>query len=204
MSISIDGFVAGPNHELDWIFKTMDEHVGSWQVENISQAGAHLMGTRTYYDMVSYWPSSTEPVAAPMNAIPKIVFSKKGGVDVTRGLNPTPGLKDAMKNKPVSQTTIENIGNWAETKVIVGDLKEGIQQLKQESGKSLIAHGGASFAQSLVATGLIDEYHLLVHPAALGKGMALFAELPAPLDLQLIRSMTFPSGAIAKMYRPVK
>lgn len=76
MQVSVDGFVAGPNGELDWIFKTMDSGATAWIVERLWKAGVHIMGSHTYQDMAAYWPSSTEPFAAPMNEIPKIVFSQ--------------------------------------------------------------------------------------------------------------------------------
>jgi dihydrofolate reductase len=203
MSISIDGFVGGPNSQIDWIFKSMNENVEAWVVESLWQAGVHIMGSRTYYDMISYWPTSTEPIAAPMNAIPKVVFSKKGDVDVTSGLHTTPGLQDAMKQRPVKPPAAENLGNWADTRVAAGDLKEEILKLKNESGKDILAHGGAGFAKSLVGSGLVDEYQLLVHPVALGTGLPLFAALRTPLDLRLIRVTTFPdSGVLGKIYTP--
>ena len=78
MSVTIDGFVGGPNGELDWIFQTLGEDATAWTMDHLSQAGAHLMGRRTFHDMAAYWPSSTVAFAAPMNDIPKIVFSRKG------------------------------------------------------------------------------------------------------------------------------
>jgi dihydrofolate reductase len=78
MSISVDGFVGGPNGEIDWIFGNTDEEATKWTVENIWSAGAHLMGRRTYHDTAAYWPAATEPYAPPMNEIPKIVFSRAG------------------------------------------------------------------------------------------------------------------------------
>jgi dihydrofolate reductase len=70
------------------------------------------------------------------------------------------------------------------------------------SPKPIVAHGGASFARSLVVLGLVDEYHLLVHPIALGKGLALFSDLAAPRPLRLISSTAFSAGSVAQRYRP--
>ncbi len=83
-----------------------------------------------------------------------------------------------------------------------GDLTEEIARLKAQEGKPIIAHGGASFARSLVAQGLVDQYVLLVCPIALGKGLPLFSELAAPTPLRLISSKAFPGGAVAQIYRP--
>jgi dihydrofolate reductase len=66
----------------------------------------------------------------------------------------------------------------------------------------IIAHGGASFARSLVAAGLVDQYHLLMHPVALGKGLPVFSDLAAPRPLKLMSSKAFPGGSVAQIYRP--
>src|SRR5678815_5043895 len=80
MQVTVDGFVCGLDGELDWVFKTMDEAAGAWIVEHIRRAGMHAMGRRTYHDMAAHWPTSTEVYAAPMNEIPKVVFSKSGNL----------------------------------------------------------------------------------------------------------------------------
>jgi dihydrofolate reductase len=180
MSISVDGFVCGPNGEADWIFKSSDETARAWIVDLIRTAGLHIMGRKTFDDMASYWPTSTAPFAAPMNEIPKGVFTKKNFPGIA---GPAPA-------------------NWKEARVFSGDLATEIRQLKQEDGKPVLAHGGARFMQSLAATGLIDEYYLLTHPVALGRGLPLFSGLAAPLDLQLVDVKSFPGGAIAHVYQP--
>jgi hypothetical protein len=77
-SMSLDGFVSGPNDETGWIFESASDETTAWLVKTLSAAGLHIMGSRTFHDMVNYWPTSHEPIAAPMNAIPKMVFSRKG------------------------------------------------------------------------------------------------------------------------------
>lgn len=207
MQISIDGFVGGPNGEVDWIFKSLDAGATDWVVRSLWQAGVHIMGRRTFFDMAAYWPYSTEPYAPPMNAIPKLVFSRHGLNDV-RQAELTRAFKDASRQraslgeKPVAAN--EAVAKeWAETPVLTGDLATEIKRLKQKAGKDILAHGGASFAQSLVKDGLIDEYHLIVHPVALGQGLPLFSQLARPADLKLVNSTPFDSGAVAQIYRPV-
>jgi dihydrofolate reductase len=92
--------------------------------------------------------------------------------------------------------------SWAEAYVASGDLFDEITKLKAMDGKPIIAHGGAAFARSLIAHNLVDEYVLLVYPIALGKGLSIFSELPAPRALELVRSKAFPLGAVAQIYRP--
>lgn len=83
-----------------------------------------------------------------------------------------------------------------------GDLIAEVTKLKAQGGKPLSAHGGASFARSLIAQGLVDQYALMMHPIALGKGLSIFADLAMPMPLKLLRSKAFPLGSVAQMYRP--
>jgi len=177
MHLSVDGFVGGPNGELDWVFATIDDDVTAWIVDRLWQAGVHIMGGVTYNDMASYWPNANmqtpqdKPFAAPMNEIPKVVFSKT--------------LKDAT---------------WTDSRIARGDLREEIARLKQQPGKPILAHGGARFAQSLSKLDLIDEYRLVTHPVALGGGSPLFKDLPGVLNLKLQSAKSFPSGVVAHVY----
>ncbi|HEV9036080.1 MAG TPA: dihydrofolate reductase family protein [Puia sp.] len=205
MSMSLDAFVAGANGELDWIFKTTDAKSTAWTVDHISNAGLHIMGSKTFHDMAAFWPTSTEVFAAPMNEVPKGVFTKKGfsGADPTRV---TRAVADALKNRAakgeIASSAPAGADSWAHPRVFDGDLATGIRQLKKEDGAEIIAHGGAGFAQSLVATGLIDEFRLLVHPVAIGKGLSLFGQLTQRLNLQLAEITPFPAGTVAHIYRP--
>jgi dihydrofolate reductase len=149
-----------------------DELVG-WKVARVSAAGAHLMGRKTYEGMAAHWPSSSAPYAAPMNAIPKVVFSK----------------------------TLTEAG-WPITQIARGDLATEIAAIRDQPGPDVIAYGGASFAAALAGRGLIDEYCLVVQPLALGAGRALFCELTAPLRLELVEARSFDCGVVAKIYRP--
>jgi dihydrofolate reductase len=205
MSISVDGFVCGPNGEIDWLFRTQDPEAKAWTVESISHAGLHIMGSRTFQDMAAYWPFSTEVFAAPMNGIPKAVFTSKGVVPpptggTTTAFNDASADRVARGEEPLSASV--DVGNWRSPRVASGELGGEIARLKQEPGKEIMAHGGARFAQSLVKLGLVDEYRLLVHPVALGHGMALFSSLARPIDLQIVGTRAFGSGVVAKIYRP--
>lgn len=208
MSVSLDGFVCGPNGEIDWIFKSIDSESTNWVVESIRQAGIHIMGSRTFQDMAAYWPYSKEPFAAPMNEIPKIVFSRKGTVKLQHKELTTSALEDAERSRKAgsyeTSSSKKLLEEWENSKVAGGDLADEIMYLKKQNGKDILAHGGASFAQSLVIHNLIDEYRLVIHPVSLGKGQALFSTLPKPMDLQLISTKSFASGIIANVYKPQK
>ena len=168
MHVSLDGFVARPDGDLDWFVHDFDDELSAWEVEGLWRAGVHIMGRATYHDMAAYWPSSTEPFAPPMNEIPKIVFSKT--------------LKEA---------------DWEGSRVVGGDLAQEISRLKEENGRDILAHGGASFAQSLSRLRLVDEYALVVHPVALGAGLPVFRD---EIELKLLTAKTFVSGALALTY----
>lgn len=187
MSISLDGFVAGPGGEADWMFRSRDEGGRAWVEETLWQAGLHVMGSRSYFAMAGYWPTSRDAIAVPMNTIPKAVFTRQASLDLSAAPVPPAG---------------EGAASWAAPQVVSGDLVTEIERLKQQAGKDILAHGGADFAQSLAATGLIDEYRLVVHPVVLGKGLTLFGKLPRTLDLELRSTTVFRSGTVAHVYRP--
>jgi dihydrofolate reductase len=173
MQSSLDGCVAGPKGELDWIFADFGPDTIAWEVPKLWEAGAHLMGSHTYREMAAYWPKSDEPYAPPMNEIPKIVFSRS--------------LERA---------------DWKHTTILSGDLGDEITRLKREPGKDLLAHGGVRFARSLLAAGLVDELRLIMHPVVLGKGQRISDDIPEPLRCTDVHTIAFKSGAIVVESRP--
>jgi dihydrofolate reductase len=161
MSISVDGFVGGPNGEIDWIFRSTDGAAAAWIIERLWQAGVHIMGSRTFQDMAAYWPTSTEPFAAPMNEVPKVVFSRTGAL-APAGTGTTTALRDARSaagTDPAGATAALSgeASSWTQARVARGDLAAEIANLKKEPGKDILAHGGARFAQGLVGLGLVTS-----------------------------------------------
>jgi dihydrofolate reductase len=204
MSISVDGFVSTANGEIDWIFKTADEASTAWVAGLFQTVGLHIMGSKTFQDMASYWPTSTGVIAAPMNEIPKALFTKKG----FKGINSedTTTAVENARSYDAAKGILHNeeapaAASWGDARVFDGDLAEGISKLKAEPGKPILAHGGAGFMRSLIATGLIDEYHLVIHPVVLGSGLPIFTGLAKQLDLKLVDVKAFPGGVIAHTYR---
>jgi dihydrofolate reductase len=172
--ISIDGYVAALDGSHPWgEGREDDEAFKRWILDSVWAAGAHLMGRVTYEEMAAHWPTSDSDYARPMNEIPKVVFSK----------------------------TLER-ADWPETRIARGDLREEIERLKREPGNDLIAYGGARFDQALSRLGLVDEYRLMIQPAALGAGLPLFRDLPTPLHLELIEATTYSTGVAIHVYRP--
>ena len=186
MSMSLDGFVSDLEGTNTWMFGS-DPEAQAWSVEVTWNASLHIMGSRSFAAMAPFWPTSTMEFAPPMNQIPKAVFSRQGSAV----------LKAASASKGVAGAQ-----SWAEAYVAGGELTGEIAKLKAGDGKPILAHGGVSFARSLVAAGLIDQFVLAVHPIALGKGLRLFSELVAPMRLSLVSSRAFPGGAMAQIYRP--
>ena len=169
MSVSLDGYIAPPDGSSGWeaVGRSLDG--ASWVLETVSNARVHLVGAATYARWADFWPTAPGPFAKPMNEIQKVVFSNS--------------LKAA---------------DWARTTIVSGDLTEEVTRLKQaHSDGYLLAQGGARFARSLVNTGLIDEYRLVMHPVILGGGERLFT---APLAIETIGVTAFSGGAVAHVF----
>jgi dihydrofolate reductase len=121
MSISVDGYVCGPNGEADWVFKSSDEASRAWIIGQSRGTGLFIMGRKSFEVMASYWPTAPGLLAAAMNEIPKALFTKTGFKVID----------------PVHTTTAEYspaAASWAEVRVFDGDLAEGIRKLKSEPG----------------------------------------------------------------------
>jgi dihydrofolate reductase len=205
MSVSLDGFVAGPNGEADWIFRSSGgEDSTVWLLDTLRGAGVHILGSLSYHDMAAFWPYSDMPIAAPMNDIPKVVFSRQGIQDGPQADKTTAALAEAKARhaqRHGATPTEAVLKSWTEPTVARGELAEEVRRLKEQPGGYILAHGGARLARSLVAAGLVDEYRLAIHPVALGRGQPLFSELGKPVDLRLTSVTPFASGVMAAVYR---
>jgi dihydrofolate reductase len=171
MSVSVDGFVRGPHGHPGGLPEP--DELKRWKLDRIRRAGTHVMGRVTYEEMAAHWPTSTDDYAAPMNEIPKVVFSKT--------------LPEAT---------------WAGSSIARGELADEMAALQREAGGEIIAWGGADFARALSRAGLVDEYVLVIRPIVLGGGLPLFGDVAEPLRLDLIEARTFPDGTALHVYRP--
>ncbi|WP_291911966.1 dihydrofolate reductase family protein [Chitinophaga sp. CB10] len=186
MSISADGFVSGPDGRADWIHKASDETSRAWAVAQCREAGLIIMGRKSFEIMAPYWPTATGPFAAPMNETPKAVFTQQGFT--------IPAIPAETPEQAKAAAT------WTGARVLTGDLATHVRQLKSEPGNPIYAAGGAGFMRNLIATGLIDEYRLIIHPLVLGAGLPIFNGLAQPLDLKLADVKAFPGGIVAHTY----
>jgi dihydrofolate reductase len=172
--LSLDGFSCDEDTDLYRMMEDIeDPEQEEYFVGRLWQAGTHIMGRITYEEMAKFWPDSDHPIAAPMNDIPKAVFSAS--------------LQSA---------------DWPLTRIARGDTAEELARLKQEPGGEIFAHGGTQFVRSLIRLGLVDEYRLWVLPAAVGQGAPLFTGLTQPVMLRLIKTTPFPSGILELCYAP--
>ncbi len=202
MAMSLDGFVGGPEGQVDWIFDGDPEAI-TCKVENLWNTSLHIVGRRVFQSMAAFWPTSTLPFAAPMNQIPKAVFSKQGSeILKAAGMHKSPGESPAQVSGAQTGQRQPGAESWAQAYVAGGDIADEIARLKAEDGKPIRAHGGAAFARSLIAQNLVDEYALWVYPVILGQGLPIFAELPSPRTLKLVSSRAFPRGSMLQIYRP--
>jgi len=177
MVTSLDGFIEGPNHELDW-FDGANPQFQRYCEEMIDSVSLAVYGRRAYELMVPYWPNAERTpesaqalaFAQRMNALPKLVLSRT--------------LKEA---------------SWQNTS-IVRDTEE-IARLKAQPGKPMVAWAGASLVSALSAAGLVDEYRLVVHPIALGAGTRLFAKR---LQLRQVRTQSLGGALSVLCYEPLR
>ena len=175
--VTLDGFFADPNGEIDW--HHVDEEFNDFAIAQLSAAAGLIFGRVTYQLMASYWPTETaiqnDPqVAAKMNAVPKIVFSR----------------------------TLDR-ADWNNTRLVKNNVAAEIAKLKQPPGKDWFIFGSANLAAALTNQGLIDEYRVMVNPVVLGRGKPLFPDLKKKLDLQLTDSKIFQNGNVLLYYQPV-
>ena len=178
MHTSLDGFVAGPNGEMNWI--NADETIFDFVGTMTDKADAALYGRVTYEMMQSYWPTAgDEPGASKHDKEHSAWYNK---------------VSKIVLSKTISEKGLAN------TTVISDQLPEKINKLKNRDGKNILIFGSPGASHSLMSLGLIDEFWLFVNPILLGKGMPLFKDITEPVKLKLTESKTFSCGVIALHY----
>ena len=178
VGMSIDGCIAGPNNEMDWIDFTWDEKFQEYEDRLHEPVDTILLGRKMTDDFITTWSNFVKkpddpwyPFAKKMIETPKIVFTK-------------------------SLTKSE----WPNTEIATGDLREEITKLKSQEGDDIIVYGGASFDSSLIKENLIDEYYLFINPVAIGNGKTIFGDLKEIRKLSLVESIAFDSGIVLLHY----
>lgn len=177
MQMTIDGFAAGPEGQLDWMKRDLDDQLLAFIVHLTDTSDTILLGRKMTPGFVSYWegvkPESPEYFfARKMVDTPKVVFSK-------------------------TLTRIDGKNVRVET----GDLAQAVNRLKQLPGKDIVVYGGATFVSSLLEHGLIDELNIFVNPVAIGRGLRIFKDRTA---LRLASSTAYASGVVVNTFQPVR
>lgn len=173
--VTLDGFIAGPDGNIDW--HRVDDEFNDFAIEQLNEAGGLIFGRVTYQLMESYWPTpeaiETDPIiAAKMNTIPKFVFSR----------------------------TL-NQADWANIRLVKGNIGDEILKLKQQPGGDLFIFGSADLAATLIQENLIDEYRLIVNPVVLGRGIPLFKDIHEQIQLDFQKARPFRNGNILLYYQ---
>jgi dihydrofolate reductase len=175
--ISLDGVVEEPG---DWHFPYFNDEMGAAVTATLGAADIVLFGRRTYDSFAGAWPereAAGEEDAAMAKALGDV-------------------RKIVVSNQPLEFT-------WRNSEQLEGDLVQTVTALKNEPGEGTIGlSGSVSVVRQLLAAGLLDELHLLVHPIAVRKGMRLFDEGESPIPLTLLSSETFKTGVLNLVYGP--
>ncbi len=184
VQMTLDGFIAGPNGEMDFMEMNWGNDLQNYVKEITDPVGTIVLGRKLAEGFIPYWASVASNTDNPeveagkkFTNTPKVVFTKT--------------LEDSNSK----------VVEWSNT-VIARDLVKAITALKKESESNgdIIAYGGANFVSSLIKNGLIDEFHLFVNPTALGNGLPIFKELEDKQNLKLIKSTAFDCGIVVLNY----
>ena len=178
MHISLDGFVAGPNGEMNWI--KVDEEIFDHVGERVSKTDTALYGRVTYEMMEAYWPTAGAEPGASKHDIEHSKWYNKAHKLV---------LSTTMKGASLPNTTI-----------ISDNISNEIAEIKQGTGSEILVFGSPTATHSLIQQNLIDGYWLFVNPVILGQGIPLFTNVKDKIDLKLLTTRQFTSGVTELNY----
>ena len=178
--VTLDGYFTDANRSMDWAHGKEDAEWNAFVAENAKGGGELLFGRITYDLMASFWPTPMAvkmmpTVAAQMNGLPKVVFSRTLGSAA-----------------------------WSNTTVVRGDLVQEVQRMKAAPGADMVIMGSGTIVAQLTQAGLIDEYQLVLNPIVLGKGRTLFDGVSSTPVLKPTRTRTFGNGNVLLCYEPVQ
>lgn len=181
MWTTLDGFVAGPRDEMDWLL--IDDQMYRYERKLVEDSGGLLLGRITHADFAGHWPRAAQ------------------NPDETDDVRGYARRVDTMEKIVVSASG--NIAAWQNTRRLERVHPDEIIELKRGPGGDIVVYGSLAVIRSLVERGLVDEFQLLVHPVFLRNGKALFEDGQPPQRLELVSAEPFTSGVVLMKYRPI-
>lgn len=178
MHISLDGFVAGPNGEMDWI--KVDEEIFDHVGKRISEGDTALYGRVTYQMMENYWPTAADSPTASKHDIEHSKWYSK--------------VQKVVLSNTMADSRLTN------TRIVNGNLSDQINEIKRGQGKDILLFGSPTATHALIDLDLIDGYWLFVNPVILGRGIALFSSISSRVNLKLLTTRQFTSGVTELNY----
>ena len=182
MQMTLDGYVAGPNDEMDWIYAGSDEWENAF--DEMSTADTFLLGSKMYPGYAEYWQNAlTDPKVQPQDRAYAQLAEKTKHIIFSRSMQHA---------------------DWPKGASIARDVDNEVVKLKQQPGKDIIVWGGVRLAQTFITRGLVDEYRLVVVPLLLGDGKRLFEKKDDRRNLELISSRQMEGGVVILKYKAVR
>lgn len=178
VQMSIDGFIAGPKGEMDWLLWDWDDALKEYVEDITAPVDCIILGRNLAQGFIPHWAKVAANLDDPEYSA---------------------GEKYTNTHKVVFSKTL-NKSDWLNTEIATGDLVDEINQLKKQDGKDIIAYGGATFVSALIKHELIDEFHLFINPIAIGSGMPIFNALNAYKKLTLDSTTAFSCGIVVNKY----
>ncbi len=181
MWVSLDGLVAGPNNEMDWITNIYDQEMGQYEGDIVKTADTLLLGRLTYQSFAGAWPH-----------VPDNPSASEGEKENARKLN---GMRKVVISKSLEKV------EWANSTLVKDNIADEVAKLKGEPGGDILIYGSASIVQLLTNLHLIDEYQILIHPVVLGSGKPLFKDIQDKVNLKLVNVKTNSAGVVFLTYQ---
>ena len=183
MTLSLDGYFEGPNHDLSW--HNVDDEFNKFAIEQLKETDVFLWGRRTYQLMEAFWPKMARDPA-----------TSKLDLEVANLINNT---KKIVFSKTLDK--IEEGENWKNVQLVHEFDSAAMKRMKDQPGKE-ISVGGSNLAVSFIRAGLIDEFRFVMNPIVIGEGTTLFEGIHDKLNLELMNTRRFDSGNILLCYKP--
>lgn len=186
VQISIDGFIAGPSGEMDWMTLPWSDDLNLYVTDLLQDTDCILLGRKLAEGFIPYWAGVAGDPENPERA------SGKQFTDMAK----------VVFSKTIADTD-PKVLNWNNTSIENTDLRAAVAEIKKMDGGDLIAYGGAGFVSSLINENLIDELYLFINPTALGSGMPIFKGITEKKAYRMADTKTFDCGIAVMKYTPV-